>query len=67
MVATVADLLETAREQAKGARPGPVSFCLMDPALPGEVEMDLGTESPLNPQIKGALKSLSGVVDVEDV
>ncbi|WP_292022524.1 DNA polymerase III subunit alpha [Maritimibacter sp. UBA3975] len=67
VVATVADLLETAREQAKGARPGPVSFCLMDPALPGEVEMDLGTEYPLNPQIKGALKSLSGVVDVEDV
>jgi DNA polymerase-3 subunit alpha len=67
VVATVADLLQSAREQAKGARPGPVSFCLMDPALPGEVEMDLGAQFPINPQIKGALKSLSGVVDVEEV
>ncbi|MEC7764441.1 MAG: DNA polymerase III subunit alpha [Pseudomonadota bacterium] len=67
VVATVAGLLESAREQAKGARPGAVSFCLMDPTLPGEVEMDIGAEFPLNPQIKGALKSLSGVVDVEEV
>ena len=58
---------ESAKAQAKGARPGPVSLCLMDPALPGEVDMDLGVEFPLNPQIKGALKSLPGVVQVEEV
>ncbi|MBV7407535.1 DNA polymerase III subunit alpha [Maritimibacter sp. DP1N21-5] len=67
VVATVASLLESAKAQAKGARPGPVSLCLMDPALPGEVDMDLGVEFPLNPQIKGALKSLPGVVQVEEV
>ena len=33
----------------------------------GEVEMTLGQSFPLNPQIKGALKSLPGVLDVEEV
>ena len=33
----------------------------------GEVEMDLGAEFPVTPQIKGAIKSLSGVVEVQDM
>ncbi|MBV7377872.1 DNA polymerase III subunit alpha [Maritimibacter dapengensis] len=66
-VSTVAKLLEDAKATAKGVRPGTLSLCLMDPGLPGEVEMDLGAEYPLNPQIKGALKSLPGVMDVEEV
>ncbi len=66
-VATVAKLLDDARATAKGVRPGSLSFCLMDPGLPGEVEVDLGAEFPLNPQIKGALKSLPGVMDVQEV
>ncbi len=65
--ATVAGLLESATAQAKGARPGSVSLCLMDPTLPGEVEIDIGEAVPLNPQIKGALKSLPGVMSVEEV
>jgi DNA polymerase-3 subunit alpha len=40
---------------------------LQDPGLPGDVEMDLGQSFPINPQIKGALKSLDGVLDVEEV
>jgi len=28
--------------------------------------MDTGVEYPLNPQIKGAIKSLNGVLQVED-
>ena len=39
----------------------------MDPALPGEVEIDLGQDFPVNPQIKGALRSLEGVMEVEEV
>ena len=39
----------------------------MDPALPGEVEIDTGAEFPVNPEIKGALKSLPGVMAVEEV
>ncbi|WP_432449422.1 DNA polymerase III subunit alpha [Aliiroseovarius marinus] len=63
----VASLLNDAANKAKNVRPGEVSVCLMDPSLPGEVEMTLGQPYPLNPQIKGALKSLNGVIDVEEV
>jgi len=66
-VETVAHILAEAAQAARNAARGPVQLCLMDPGLPGEVEMDLGQEFPLNPQIKGALKSLDGVVDVEEM
>ena len=33
----------------------------------GEVELDLGEEFPVTPQIKGAIKSLGGVLEVEDI
>ena len=46
---------------------GPIYFCLMGDDLPGEVELDLGQKYPVNPQIKGALRALPGVVAVEDV
>jgi DNA polymerase-3 subunit alpha len=38
----------------------------MDPGLPGEVELDLGGEFPVTPQIKGALRSLPGVLEVQE-
>jgi len=63
----VSGLLKRAGDMAKGARPGMVSLCLMDPALPGEIDIDLGDSYPLTPQIKGALKSLPGVLSVEEV
>jgi DNA polymerase-3 subunit alpha len=66
-VGTVAALLARAGNEARNARPGEVSLCLIDPGLPGEVEMALGTDFPLNPQIKGALKALPGIVAVEEV
>ncbi|WP_172300404.1 DNA polymerase III subunit alpha [Pseudoruegeria sp. HB172150] len=65
-VQSVAALLERATAEAKSRARGPVQFCLMAPDLPGEVEIDLGKEFHINPQIKGALKSLGGVVTVED-
>ena len=40
---------------------------MMDPALPGDVEVDLEEDFPVTPQIKGAIKSLSGVLEVEDL
>ena len=49
------------------ARPGPIEFCLLDQALPGEVTINAGEDFPLNPQIKGALKSLDGVLQVEEI
>ena len=51
----------------RGPNCGPVYFCLMDPTLPGEVEIDAGVEIAVTPQIKGALRSLNGVIEVEEV
>ena len=64
---SVASILDRARAEAKTAGRGPVRLCLMDPSLPGEVELDVGDEFPVTPQIKGAIKSLSGVMAVEDL
>ena len=66
-VETVARVLARAQEAARNAARGPVRFCLVDQGLPGEVEMDAGQEFAVNPQIKGAIKSLDGVWDVEDI
>ena len=66
-IQSVATILENAvRDGVKGGR-GPIYFCLMNDDLPGEVEMDLGVDFPVNPQIKGALRSLGGVIEVEEV
>lgn len=66
-IAAVHQVLEGARTAAKGAGKGPVQLCLMDPSLPGEVEVDLGLEFPVTPQIKGAIRSLGGVLEVEEI
>ncbi|SEW27055.1 DNA polymerase III, alpha subunit [Cognatiyoonia koreensis] len=66
-IPSVASILENAmRDNVKGGR-GPIYFCLMNSDLPGEVELDLGQDFPVNPQIKGALRSLGGVIEVEEV
>ncbi|MCA0920638.1 DNA polymerase III subunit alpha [Pseudooceanicola nanhaiensis] len=66
-IPAVAGILEGAREAAKNAARGPVRFCLMDPGLPGEVEIDAGQQFPVSPEIRGAIKSLNGVMAVEDL
>jgi DNA polymerase-3 subunit alpha len=66
-IEAVASVLEGAVKAAKNVGRGPVQFCLMDSTLPGEVEIDLGQDFPVNPQIKGAIKSLMGVLEVEDL
>ena len=43
-----------------------MQLCVMAGDL-GEVELDLGDDFPVTPQIKGAIKSLGGVVDVQDI
>ncbi|SMX50762.1 DNA polymerase III subunit alpha [Maliponia aquimaris] len=62
----IASVLSRAAEQMPKAARGPIHFCLNDPALPGEVEMDSGRAYPVTPEIKGAVKSLDGVLAVED-
>jgi DNA polymerase-3 subunit alpha len=66
-VSAVASVLEGAGKAAQNVGRGPVQFCLMDSSLPGEVEIDLGQDFPVTPQIKGAIKSLMGVMEVEDL
>lgn len=45
---------------------GPVHLLLSHIDLEGEVEISLHGEYPLNPQIKGALKHINGVLKVEE-
>jgi DNA polymerase III subunit alpha len=66
-VVTVANVLEAAAKAARSASKGPVQLCLMHSELPGEVEMDLGQDFAINPEIKGAIKSLAGVMMVEEL
>ena len=66
-VAAVASVLQRAMADQKIRSRGPVQLCLMHPGLPGEVEVNLGSDFPVTPQIKGAIKSLGGVITVEDI
>ncbi|MEO0655631.1 MAG: DNA polymerase III subunit alpha, partial [Pseudomonadota bacterium] len=66
-VTSVAKLLDRAKGESGLTGRGPIQLCLMAPDLPGEVDVALGDDFPVNPQIKGALKSLPGVMTVEEV
>ncbi|SHJ63745.1 DNA polymerase III, alpha subunit [Palleronia salina] len=66
-IGPVAAVLDRAKAESRIRARGPVNLCLMDPDLPGEVEVTLGDAFPVTPQIKGALKSLQGVVTVDDI
>ena len=67
VIASIASVLErSGQDKAIRAR-GPVSLCLMNPDLPGEVEVALGDKFAVNPKVKGAIKSLGGVVMVEEI
>ncbi len=65
-VPQLASVLEQARENMPRAPRGPIRLWLSDPGLPGEVEVDLKQEFPVSPEVKGALKSLDGVMAVEE-
>ncbi|MBU2983125.1 DNA polymerase III subunit alpha [Lentibacter algarum] len=66
-IAAVAEVIANAAKAARGSGTGPLHFCLMDAGLPGEVEIDAGGDYSINPQIKGAIKSLAGVLEVHDI
>ena len=65
-ISLVASLL--ARVAADGGRNrGPITFCINDIATGREIDLTLPQQFPVNPQIKGAIKSLGGVVMIEEV
>ncbi|NHQ74744.1 DNA polymerase III subunit alpha [Roseovarius gahaiensis] len=66
-IPSVASVLQGAAHAAKSGGRGPIRFCLMGSGLPGEVEIDAGEDYPVTPQLKGAIKSLSGVLTVEEI
>ena len=65
-ISQIASVLSRAADQMPKAGRGPIRLCLADSGLPGEVEMDLHQDFPVTPEIKGAVKSLGGVLAVED-
>jgi len=66
-IPSVASVLAKAAQAVKSGGRGPIRFNLMAQGLPGEVEIDAGEDFPVNPQIKGAIKSLPGVMTVEEL
>ncbi|RME16292.1 MAG: DNA polymerase III subunit alpha, partial [Alphaproteobacteria bacterium] len=63
----VAALLRRAGDMARGARPGSIRITVLDaPEAGGECTIDIEEDFPLNPQVKGALKALPGVVSVDE-
>ena len=66
-ISSVASVLDQSKDQVKLGAKGPIYLRLINSSLPGEVEIDLGESFPINPQIRGAIKSLNGVVEVEEM
>ena len=62
----VSSLLERLSSDAPGAARADLALILMGDGLPGEVEMSLGEPYPVSPDIKSALRSVPGVVMVEE-
>ena len=66
-VVSTSALLSRATQEAKSPTYGKVHLRLRSPDLPGEVDIAIGDQFQINPQIKGALKSIPGVLQVEDL
>ena len=66
-VIAVRSVLENAREQKINGARGPVIFTIQTQTDLGEIDVSLDEVYPVTPQIKGALRSLQGVVEVEEV
>ena len=67
VISSVASVLDQSKDKAKIGAMGPIYLRLLNSTLPGEVEIDLGENFPINPQVRGAIKSLSGVVEIEEI
>jgi DNA polymerase-3 subunit alpha len=65
-ITSISTRLNDKNEGAPQRGRGPVHLVLSHPELPGEVEIALKGEYPMNPQIKGAIKHIAGVLDVEE-
>ena len=64
---SIISVLNQASENKKIVSKGPIHLCLIDSGLPGEVELDTGLNCDTSPQVRGAIKSLDGVLDVQEI
>ncbi len=62
----LATRLAAVAREAGTRRRGPVNLILMNAELPGEVEIALPEPYPMTPQVIAALKTLPGVVHIEE-
>ncbi|WP_281984660.1 DNA polymerase III subunit alpha [Thalassorhabdomicrobium marinisediminis] len=65
-IPTVSDILQNALRDGIKAGRGPITFTIDDAEL-GEIDVELERDFPVNPQIKGALRSLTGVIEVQEI
>ncbi|AOZ68658.1 DNA polymerase III subunit alpha [Rhodobacter xanthinilyticus] len=66
-VGSIAALLERLEAEGKVRSRGPISFTVFDPERGCRYQLSAGRDYPVNPQIKGAIRSLRGVAMVEEV
>jgi DNA polymerase-3 subunit alpha len=66
-VAPLRGLLKRIAADAPARGRGPLHLCLLHESLPGEVELRLPDLYPVDPRVKGALRSLPGIAMVEEV
>jgi len=66
-VTSVAGLLERLASEGAVRDRAPIRFCIADRDSGTEIEIATGQDFPVNPQIKGAIKAMAGVVLVEEV
>ena len=63
----VASLLAQVGAEARGKALGAIAFCVANRQTGEEIEISAGRDYPITPQIRGAIKSLTGVALVEDL
>ncbi|WP_406720288.1 DNA polymerase III subunit alpha [Thioclava litoralis] len=66
-VPSIASLLGRLEEEGKVRSRGPISFTVFDAEKNCRYELATGRDFPVNPQIKGAIRSLRGVSMVEEI
>ncbi len=65
-VTSVASLLARQGRQGGGQPGGPITFCVTDPEAGCEYDIEIGTDWPVTPQLRGAIKAVEGVLAVEE-
>ncbi|HEY0213404.1 MAG TPA: DNA polymerase III subunit alpha [Paenirhodobacter sp.] len=66
-IGSIAALLQRLADEGKVRTRGPIHFAVTDPVSGNRFTLNAGPDFPVNPQVKGAIRSLRGVALVEEV